>query len=297
MERRIATFVPRDAPPAWDRVAEGVRALVRRAGPDLPYGAAELMSVVAKLGMFCDGHGITDPRAWLDPATIDWFLDLGCVHVSSHTRSTYRARLRRLADAVHGVDGAKPIPLSASDAARPYTPSEQASVWSWARSQPTDGLRAACTLLLALGLGCGLPTDEIIALRTGCVRVAGNGAVVVEITGRRTRLVVCQQRWEQVLAEQLPDTGNGFLFRPSAVRAKNLVSNLLARAHGSPTTPPVKVARLRDTWLAEHLAAGTPLPVLVAAAGLDGLSSLDRLLPHLPTVAPTRAERHLRELA
>ncbi|MFD9891551.1 hypothetical protein ACFWY9_19620 [Amycolatopsis sp. NPDC059027] len=297
MQRRIATFVPRDTPPAWDRVCDRVRALVSQAGPGLPYDAAELMSVVARLAMFCDGHGIIDARTWLDASTIDWFLDLGCSGLSSHTRATYRARLRRLSDAVHGVDGAIPIPLSASDTARPYTSGEQASLWSWARSQPTDGLRTACILLLTLGLGCGLSTEEVIALRAGQVRVVGNGAVVIEILGRRARLVVCCQRWEQALAGQLADVESEFLFRPKTVRAKNLVSNLLGRAHRSPTTPPVKVARMRDTWLAEHLAAGTPLPVLVAAAGLDGLSSLDRLLPHLPQVGAQRAERHLRERA
>ncbi|HEX4700654.1 MAG TPA: hypothetical protein VH352_00865, partial [Pseudonocardiaceae bacterium] len=162
---------------------------------------------------------------------------------------------------------------------------------------PTEALRTGCRLLLALGLGCGVSADEVIDLRVGSVRVVGNGAVVVEVTGRRARLVICRQRWEHLLAEHVETAGCGYLFRPNAVRAKNLVSNFLARAHRGPATPPVKVGRLRDTWIVEHLAAGTPLPVLVAAAGLDGLSSLDRLLPHLPVVGPERAERHLRELA
>ncbi|RKT51873.1 hypothetical protein [Saccharothrix australiensis] len=297
MERRIATYVPRNAPPAWDRVAGEVRALVSRAGPGLPYDAAELMSVTARLAMFCDGHGITDPTSWLEPTTVDWFLDLGCVGLSRHTRSTYRARLRRLSEAVCGVDGGKPVPLSASDTSRPYTAGELAALWSWARGQPTAALRDGCQQLLVLGLGCGLSADEVIDLHAGCVREVGNGAVVVEITGRRSRTVICRDRWETVLADQSRRSHPGFLFRPHAVRAKNLVSNFLARTHRGPTTPQVRVSRLRDTWLAEHLAAGTPLTVLVAIAGLDGLSSLDRLLPHLPAVDARRAERHQRTLS
>ncbi|MFD0200063.1 MULTISPECIES: hypothetical protein [Saccharothrix] len=297
MSRRVDTFVPRGAGPAWGRVAGQVRALVLRADPLVPYDAAELMSVLARLAMFCDGHGVAEPRSWLEPSTVDWFLDVGCVGLSSHTRSTYRARLRRLAEAIHGVDDAKPIALSASDTSRPYSAGEQAALWSWARAQPTDALRAGCSQLLALGLGCGLAADEVIDLRTGCVRVLDDGTVVVEVLGRRARLVVCRQRWESVLAEQVTGTGGGFLFRPNAVRAKNLVSNFLARAHRGPTTPPVRLSRLRDTWIIEHLVAGTPLPVLAAAAGLDGLSSLDRLLPHLPGVNAARARRHLRDLS
>ncbi|MCE7005053.1 hypothetical protein LWC34_19795 [Kibdelosporangium philippinense] len=297
MERRIATYVPRDAPPAWDRVAAGVRSLVSQASPGVPYETAELMSVLARLAMFCDGHGITSAAEWLEPTTIDWFLDLGCTAVSSHTRATYRAKLRRLTEAIHGVDGAKPIALSATDTSRPYTTRELAGLWSWARGQPTSALRAGCTQLLALSLGCGLAADEVIALRAGCVRTVSNGVVVVEVIGRRARLVVCRQRWEAVLAELASAAGSGFFFRPNAIRAKNLVSNFLARAHRGPTTPPVKLSRLRDTWIVEHLTAGTPLPVLVAAAGLDGLSSLDRLLPHLPSVGADRAEKHLRDLS
>ena len=295
MSRRIETYVPQNAGPAWHRVAPNVQQLVLKADPLVPYSAAELMSVLARLAMFCDGQGLNDAETWLEPATIEWFLDVGCAGLSTHTRSTYRARLRRLVDAIRGTDGAKPIPLSASDAARPYTASQQAALWAWATGQPTGALRTGCRLLLALGLGCGLSADEVIDLHTGSVRLAGNGAVVVEIAGRRRRLVVCRSRWERVLAEDVQTAGGGYLFRPNSVRAKNLVSNFLGRAHRSPSSPAVKLARLRDTWIVEHLAAGTPLPVLVAAAGLDGLSSLDRLLPHLPTVGAERAERHLRD--
>ena len=89
MSRRIETYVPHNASPAWDRVAPDVRRLVLKADALVPYSAAELMSVLARLGMFCDRNGITTAEDWLEPTTIEWFLDVGCAGLSTHTRSTY----------------------------------------------------------------------------------------------------------------------------------------------------------------------------------------------------------------
>lgn len=292
VEQRIASYMPRDAPPAWSHVGDEVRALVAKADPLVPYDAAELLSVLSRLALFCHGQG-QPSRAWLEPSTIDWFLDVGCRHLSSGTRATYRSRLRRLREAIHGGE-APPIPLSASTAHQPYTAGEQAALWSFASNQPTDRLRRGARTLLALGLGVGLPSEEIIPLLAGQVRVISNGAVVVEVHGRRPRLVVCRHRWEPVLAELADTAGSEHLFLPGAVRGKNLITNFLGRAHRSPATPEIKISRLRDTWLVEHLTVGTPLTVIVAAAGLDGLGALDRLLPYLPVSSPEAAERQLR---
>lgn len=55
---------------------------------------------------------------------------------------------------------------------------------------------------------------------------------------------------------------------------------------------PIMVRRLRNTWLAHHLVAGTPLQALLPAAGLSGLAHLQDLLPYLPEPgAPAAALR------
>ncbi|MEU5691076.1 hypothetical protein [Actinosynnema sp. NPDC020468] len=295
VRQRIADYVPRHAPRRWNLVADDVRALVWKAGPGTPQEATELLLVVARLALHCHLNRRLDPGSWPEPDTVAWFLDTGCGDLKPQTRSVYRARLRRLSEAIFGVDGAKPVPLSASDCSRPYRAEEQRALWSWARSQSTEALRFDCRLLLALGLGCGLTAEEIVGLRTAGIRTAeSNGAVVVAVVGRRERLVVCRHTEEDELAELAEGAAAGYLFSHNAVRTKNLTATVLARAHRREDTPPIRVSRLRNTWLSARLAERVPVTTLLSAAGLDSLASLDRLLPHLPPVGEAQSERYLR---
>jgi hypothetical protein len=57
--------------------------------------------------------------------------------------------------------------------------------------------------------------------------------------------------------------------------------------------PRFVVGRLRSTWLLEHLRLGTPLPILMTAAGLTTVRPLEDLLHHLPTASPEVVATHL----
>ena len=48
------------------------------------------------------------------------------------------------------------------------------------------------------------------------------------------------------------------------------------------------VSRLRSTWLASHLAANTPLPLIMRAAGLKGVRPLEDLLNFAPCLPGRR---------
>lgn len=295
MDQRIATYQPRRPSPGWFRVADRVRGLMTEAEPLAAFQVAEMMSVLARLAIFCEGRGITDARAWLRPESIEHFLHAGCPDLSEGTRATYRARLRKLAAAVCPGESVKPVALPGSEASRPYTTTQRAALWSWAQGQPTAELRHGLTVLLALGLGAGLASDEIIQLLGGHVRACDNGTVVVHAPGPRRRLVVCRQAWETPLREAAGAVGSGFVFRPGAARrGKNTVTNFLGRTHRGPAVPTLAVARLRTSWLVDLLAANTPLTVVVAAAGLDTLHGLSRLLPFLPTPSADDAATYLR---
>ena len=55
------------------------------------------------------------------------------------------------------------------------------------------------------------------------------------------------------------------------------------------------VSRLRSTWLASHLAANTPLPLIMRAAGLKTVRPLEDLLNFAPVYPDAEAARLLRK--
>lgn len=307
MSERIDSYRPHGNPAGWVRVRDEVRATVRSAEPLDRYTAGELMGALAKLALFADGEGhLADRRAWLSRELIERFVLVG-ISASDRTKANYRSKLLLLREAVIGSDcrTGKPVKLSASTLSKPYTQAEISALWSWAVGQPTEGLRAGCKILLSLGLGCGLDSPEVIPLLAHDIR-RPNGrrrhgvedrAVVVAVRGRRERLVVCRRSWERVLEEEAArfDGQAAYLFRPGVqARAKNTVTNFLARAHTAPRTPSLKMARLRATWLVELIETNVPLRIIVAAAGLDTLHGLSRILPHVRPIAAGEAGAILR---
>ncbi|MEV5573430.1 hypothetical protein AB0L06_25590 [Spirillospora sp. NPDC052269] len=324
--RIVAAYAPAGDPPGWRRVSGPVRTAVLQAAPALSYPPGELLGVLAKLALFADAEGHpAQVHLWLTREFIERFVMVGCAELGQATRGTYRSKLLRLREALLGGDcrTGPAARLSAAAAQRPYTPAEQAALWSAATGQPTDELRHGLITLLALGLGCGLDAREITLLHAADIRPPaphtvnqhqeqngahmksahqdGRGSVVVGVRGRRARMVVCRRPWEHVLTGRLTrlhatrSATGGHLFRPTATaRGGNLITNFTARAHWQPGVPPLKTSRLRATWLVTLIDDGVPLDVIVAAAGLETLHSLTRLLPHARPTAPADAALLLR---
>lgn len=300
MERRIARYRPTYAPPAWERVKDEVRATITRAAPLTTHRARDLLTALTRIAVFADQQGHpADARRWLDPAMIEHFIAVGCPEVKEAARANYRACLTAIRLAVHGPDlpGGKPVALSGSDPSAPYSRAEKAGLWAWAGGQPTQELRRGLRLLLALGLGCGLDTTEVIPLRGPDVRALDDGAQVLSVRGSRARLIICSRPYERTLAEASEHVQTGSLFRPGCrTRGPNTVTDLVYRATRDPRVPRLVMGRCRATWLVERMNVPIPLTVLLAAAGLDSLHALSRLVPHLKTVGAAQAATTLREM-
>ncbi|MFG2027180.1 hypothetical protein [Streptomyces sp. NPDC048825] len=278
--------------------------MIRLADPLLPHKARELLTALAQLALFCDGEGLPGKaEVWLSREAIERFIAVGCPHVRESTRGNYRSRLLRLHEIVLGgvCRTGKPAKLSASVPNSPYSRTELADLWGWASGQPTEELRWGCKTLMALGLGVGLDSPEVIPLRVHDVRRTSNGGgpVVVATRGARKRDILCRRPWEGVLAsaaDRLDTTGTAqYLFRPNCFsRGTNTVTNFLDRTKPSSEVPRLVMGRLRSTWLVELFEERLPITVIVAAAGVDTLHGLSRILPFLSAVPADEAARLLR---
>ena len=93
------------------------------------------------------------------------------------------------------------------------------------------------------------------------------------------------------MTELAATAGQEFLVGGYSV-SRNRASSLLSRLEVPQGHPPL--SRLRSTWLCWHLSAGTRLPELVAAAGLQGTAMLTDLLWFVPPLPEDEVHRALR---
>ena len=300
VDAQIDTYRPRGAGPGWERVAPEVRRAVAMTMSRSGYSPAQLLGSLSQLALYADAHGQpADARIWLAREMIESFIAAGAPALAESTRANYRARLLRLREAVIGPDlvSGNTGRLSGSQASAPYSPAQRAELWSQAGTQPTPALRRGCKLLMALGFGCGLDSHEIVPLRVHDVRVtSADGPVVVNVRGRRARLVLCRRPWEHVLADLVAQAEPGtWLFRPEAsARAKNTVTNFLARTHTEQDAPRLVMARARASWIVEHIDNNTPLSALIAASGVDTLHAFSRFMQYFTPLDPDAAQEALR---
>lgn len=234
------------------------------------------------------------------PEVIDNLVVSGCDDLAEATRATYRSRLLQMSDRFLE----SPYRLARgtkfgrfSNASIPLTPDEIARLRLWAEWQPSQYRRVNATVLLALGLGGGLTTSEIISVRAEHVQVDDEG-VLVHVTGRRSRSVPLRHEWEQPIATlsqaamkpQMP------LFSPGrkAEASPTLISNFLYSARDLPVR--LNVQRLRATWIVTHMANRVPPAIISEAAGLDSPNGLLRFAAFVPDADESTVRLWLRDM-
>jgi len=208
------------------------------------------------------------------------------------TRGTYRSRLDLVAAAV--LDAPDPRAgrpgLAGAPVTAPGAPAEEADLLAWAAAERPASRRRRLLAVLALGLGCGARTAELAAANGHDVTVDADGLhVMLRDTAGVARSVTCRSAWEDVLARAVPADPARLLIAPDreSLALASLSSFLTRSTAGAPV--PVTPTGLRNTWLVRHLEAGTPLPVLLAAAGLEGTGRLHALLPFVDAGARPHA--------
>lgn len=217
---------------------------------------------------------------------VEEFVHLGMSGYTRSSRATYRSALIAIADAVTPAYE-QTLPIPRSEPTEPYTVAEIAALRSWAVCQGGASRRRDALVLLALGLGAGLTTRELLAVRSTDLEWRDE-ILHVFVWDTRPRLVPVLPQWTAPLVElTIDDDRDRWSFRPGRQGVRSAqVTDFLHRGHQ--TDLDVRPARMRTTWLLTHLASGTPPWELLRIAGLENLAALDRIARFLPTQpAPT----------
>jgi integrase len=243
--------------------------------------------VLRRLSRFADARGVPADREFLlDYDVIEAFCVTGLRGRASSTRGTYRSALYRLAGAAHGPAGQRATPFAGAKAPAPYSPAERAELAALAAAQRDPAKRSSALALVVFGIGAGLRPGELVALRGGDVFRHGR-QVMVQVRGPAARVVPVASRYAGRAGELARRAGTRHVFRPGpADRSyKNFVTNFARGLTADPAAPGLSLRRARSTFICGHLAAGTPVPVLLAITGIAEAGSLARYACHVAGIS------------
>jgi integrase len=242
-------------------------------------------SVMARLEQFCDDEGLA--TVTLGGEVVAAFVDKGLKNRTPSTRGTYRSVLRSLAGPSRTRTGA---PFSAAPAPAPYGPEERRELWAVAMAQPKAWRRHSALVLLALGIGAGLRAGEITLASTSDV-VGRTGSLRVTVGADAPRTVRVQPDYAALLAQLARRSEGTFLFHRQGVDRTyhNFVNDFCRLLVCDPAAPRLSANRCRSSFICDHLAAGTPLSVLLEMSGIKEVESLLRYARHVEGAPRSKA--------
>jgi integrase len=242
--------------------------------------------VVSGLSRFYDNLGMEDPP--LVAPVIEAYCKGGLSpERCSSTRGTYRSVLRQLSD--------DPRPRTAprfagSVAQPPYSTGERAELFSIARAQRTSWRRRSALCVICLSMGAGLRAGEIVAARRHDVIVSPLG-VQVRVPGNLSRVVPVHGEAAVVLRRLSRGAGDEHLFHPEEADRSyaNFVNDFCRHVVSDPSAPKLSVARLRSSFVCDHLRAGTSLSELLRVTGILEVESLLYYCRHVRSAPQSKA--------
>lgn len=280
---QVHEFRPINALPYWDVIGDFIRNAVLDAVVRTGRPAADLYPAVVPFVLWCwqtRGTPLEVPRIfrW---QVLEEFIHRGMTGYLSGSRATHRSTLTLVVEVLNPTDVRqhhRPIPRSKPT--EPYTVAEVAALYSWATSQGTARRRQDALALLALGLGAGLATREILGVKAADIESSANRLLVMVWEGR-PRVVPILDAWQPMMRRALNDAEpESWLFRPGRASATSgQITDFLLRAR---TDLDVRPARMRTTWLLEHLSTGTAPHELLRISGLKNLAALDKITQFSP---------------
>lgn len=236
----------------------------------------------------------------LSQRTRNRFLNLGTTDLTDTSRRNYRCRLDLIATGLSCEPVAPTVtaPLQHGEAIDPHTADEVATLWVWARGLRPATRRDRVVAVLILGLGCGLRASELTRVTPESVATDQYGVHVTVAGDRGTRVVTCDRVWEDRLRDLVANAEPGrpltSPWRAEVTNARALQNALAGAQHMHPPVAWFSARSLRNTWLVARLTEGTPIPVLMEAAGLETIEALKAYLVYVPALTPAERAAALR---
>lgn len=264
----VGAYIARWRPVSVSPPAAGfARAVIATAAPAGRARANALLWAAARLAEFAIGNGLDPaPEVVLHPSVIERFT-AHAPGLSGPARRTLRTNLRFVGRAVvrqlHPAD----TPLPRERAKAPYSPAQIDGYLALADAQPTVARRMRAAALVCLGAGAGLIRSDLRQVR-GADVICRSGGLIVEVRGRRPRVVPVLARYHQRLLAAARFAGQSLITGGIDPARKNVTASLTGALAGGAGLPRLDGSRLRATWLAE-MAGLIGLPTFLHAAGIS----------------------------
>jgi len=226
------------------------RGVIARTEPNGRERAKNLLWAAGKLADWAIGLGLEAvPEVLLHPPAAERFTRCA-PGLSGAARRTLRTNLRFIGRRVvpHLYPADQPLPRDRAKA--PYSPAEVAGFLALADAQPTAERRMRAAGLVCLGAGAGLVRGDLRDAR-GADVACRSGGVVVQVRGRRARVVPVLARYHARLLAAARFAGAGLICGGADPGRRNLTNPLVTALDGGSGLPRLDTSRLRATWLAD----------------------------------------------
>ena len=269
-------------------MADFARSVVRAASPETPGRAKALLYASAKLGAYAASIGLElDAAVVLGPSVIERFILTKGRALSPATRRTVRSNLRFVARRVLSEGPPAPARLSRERAKAPYGAAQIEAYLALADAQPTQSRRMRLSGLIALGAGAGLMGADLRGVK-GTDVIIRSGGTVVEVTGRRARVVPVRAPLCGRLRAAAAFAGAGLVTGGFSASRRNVTAGLVASVAGGVDLATLDTGRLRATWLCE-CASAIGLRAFMDAAGITCSQRLGDLVATLGVASEPQA--------
>jgi hypothetical protein len=258
--------------PVSPQAAVFARDVIARTEPAGRERAKNLLWAAGKLADWAAGLGLEAvPEVVFHPSAAERFTRTA-PGLPGAARRTLRTNLRftgrRVVPQLYPAD----LPLPRERSKAPYSPAEIAGFLALADARPAPERRMRTTGLICPGAGAGLVRGDLRDVR-GAGVACRSGGVVVQVRGRRARVVPVLARCHARLLAAARFAGNGLVCGGAGPVRRNLANPLIAALDGGSGLPRLDASRLRATWLA----GCAELPGLATFMHAAGISCSQRL--------------------